>query len=326
MADYSFKKERVLGIFYRLLNGEGLSIKKLSQEYGVSSKSISRDFCEIRNFLTDNREMVQNMELKYSTGMKTYSLVQNDRLCPKELLLIMKILSGARAIDKIQLLELVGKLKSFTANDDKDMIGQLMAKEMYHYQGIKLSCDDLVDLIWKLTNCIYRQKEITVSYIKMDGSRIERRLRPLSLMFSEYYFYLIAASCEEPKESPHYYRVDRILHMTEHRDTFQIRYTDKFDEGELRRKIQYMFPGSDQRIKFEFTGPSVQAVLDRLPTARIIGKEDDKYTIEAETYGTGIKMFLLSQGKWVKVLEPAGFVEEMKEEIEGMMGNYADIE
>lgn len=44
--------------------------------------------------------------------------------------------------------------------------------------------------------------------------------------------------------------------------------------------------------------------------------------IEAEVYGDGIKMWLLSQGRWVKVLEHAGFAAEIKEELEQMLKNY----
>lgn len=49
---------------------------------------------------------------------------------------------------------------------------------------------------------------------------------------------------------------------------------------------------------------------------------DGKYLIEAETYGDGIKMWLLSQGAWVKVVSPAELVDEMKTEIEKMMEKY----
>ena len=36
----------------------------------------------------------------------------------------------------------------------------------------------------------------------------------------------------------------------------------------------------------------------------------------------GIKMFLLSQGSWVKVIAPDEFVKEMKDEIEKMQSLY----
>lgn len=46
------------------------------------------------------------------------------------------------------------------------------------------------------------------------------------------------------------------------------------------------------------------------------------YTIEADVYGDGIKMYLLSQGRWVKVLYPQEFVDEMKVEVEKMRMMY----
>ena len=85
-----------------------------------------------------------------------------------------------------------------------------------------------------------------------------------------------------------------------------------------------MLPGKERSIRFAFSGPSVQAVLDRLPTARIVGQEGKRYVLEAEVYGDGIKMFLLSQGSWVKVLAPAEFVEEMRKEIDKMQASYVE--
>lgn len=315
------KKERMLGIFYRMLQGESVNLKSLSQEYGVSVKSISRDINEIKNFLADNRDIVKNMQLKYSRDLKTYRIGNGNCLLPREFLLIMKILTGVRAVDKIELLDLFEKMKNFTEKEDRDILEYLTAKEMYHYQGVHHFCSDLKDLIWKITYCIFKRNEITILYHKMDGSQIERRIRPLSIMFSEYYFYLIAASRED-ESSPHYYRIDRIIQMVKHRENFRLEYLDRFDEGELRKKIQYMIPGASQKITFEFTGPSVQAVLDRLQTAKIISKEGKKYVIEAEIYGEGIKMFLLSQGHWVKVIKPERYAEEMAREIEMMYENY----
>ena len=316
------KKGRMLGLFYRLMRGENISPKMMAQEYGVSAKSISRDMNEIKNFLSDSRDLVGNAEIRYISGSKVYCLELENGLLSKELILIIKMLMACRAIDKAALSQLISKLKAFTAGSDKEMIEKLIIKEMFHYQGVKHQCDNLVELVWKLTNCIYTQKEITVSYYKMDGSRIERRLLPLSIMFSEFYFYLIADVKTAKDSSPHYYRVDRITKVIEHRETFSIKYAKQFDEGDLRKKVQLMFPGINRKIKFEFSGPSVQAILDRLPMSRIVEKKGEQYIIEAETYGTGINRFLLSQGAWVKVLEPESLVAEMKREIDTMFGRY----
>ena len=56
------KKNRVLDIFYRAMKGENISVGKIANEYEVSTKSISRDINEIKNFLSDNRDIVGNTE------------------------------------------------------------------------------------------------------------------------------------------------------------------------------------------------------------------------------------------------------------------------
>ena len=66
----------------------------------------------------------------------------------------------------------------------------------------------------------------------------------------------------------------------------------------------------------------MQAVLDRLPTAVVLDITNGKALVEAEVYGTGIMMYLLSQGSWVKVLAPDDFVEEYKAELNKMIGQY----
>lgn len=78
------------------------------------------------------------------------------------------------------------------------------------------------------------------------------------------------------------------------------------------------------KVRFRYTGPSVEAVLDRLPTARICSELADGYEIQAEVYGTGIEMWLLSQGPWVEVLYPKSLRERMREQIGKMMECYAE--
>lgn len=151
---------------------------------------------------------------------------------------------------------------------------------------------------------------------------VERRLMPAAIMFSDFYFYLIAYRCDENNWKPLYYRVDRIINIVEHRKHFEVSGEHDFDEGELRNKIQFMLPGEYRKIRFEYTGVSLQAILDKIPTAKVVNKTENTTIIEAETYGTGVNMFLLSQGSKVKALYPQSFVNEMKQEIEKMREMY----
>ena len=87
------------------------------------------------------------------------------------------------------------------------------------------------------------------------------------------------------------------------KETFKIPYKDRFEEGEYRKRIQFMQGGRMQRTKFWYQGGSIEAVLDRLPTAKILKEEDGRVLISAETFGKGIDIWLRSQGDFVEVIQ-----------------------
>ena len=307
------KMDRVLEIFFRGLRGEDLSVQRLADEYEVSTKSITRSINDMKNFLADHRELVGHTELQYSYQDKCYRLYMDEFLSSKELFSLVEVMIGARAFSKEELLALTAKLKRFTTPEDRQKLNELVRKELYHYPEVKHDCESVQDMLWQLVNCITDKQEISIDYYRMDRKWVTHRLRPVSVMFTDYYFYLIAFLTEGKTEKPYYFRIDRIREITVHRKKFED--TPNFDEGLLRQRSLFMWPGELRTIRFEFTGPSVQAVLDKIPTAKIIDRDGKKYLIEAETYGDGIKMWLLSQGAWVKVVAPTELVEEMKREI-----------
>jgi len=317
------QESRILSIFVRGIKGENISIRELADEYGSSSKSISRDISKIRNFLSEYRDLVGNTELIYDYKNKAYRLHFDEFLTNNELISIAKIIIGSRVFSKMSLLAIVDKLKNLTTTNDRKLLDLLIEKELYRYNELKHECRDLLDYIWKLTNVINTKNEITIDYYKLKNDRISQRLRPIALIFSEYYFYMIAYRCNDEKFKPLFYRVDRIAHITEHKETFSLDNKYDYDEGELREKVHFMFPGEIKKITFECELRSLQAILDRIPTAKVISRKKDKAIIEAEVLcGDGIKMFLLSQGDWVKVLSPPDFVDEMREKVQNMAKLY----
>ena len=86
-------------------------------------------------------------------------------------------------------------------------------------------------------------------------------------------------------------------------DRFYIPYNSRFEEGEFRKRIQFMYGGKLQKITFKYSGTDVDAVLDRLPTAKILEEENGTYTINAEVFGKGIDMWMRSQGDAVQIIE-----------------------
>ncbi|MBQ7200707.1 MAG: WYL domain-containing transcriptional regulator [Eubacterium sp.] len=333
----TIKRDRVLDLFFRAMKGESLSVQDLANEYEVSTRSISRDITDLKAFLSEHADVIGYTELVFDGHTRTYHLELENFISNKELLAMVKVLIGARPFNQKELLTLINKLKAHTSRQDRKKLEGLILKEIYNYPQINADCDSVIDRCWQLTEYIYDKRIISIDYIKIDRTYVKHRILPLSIMFTEYYYYLIAYEVDDTDgdvesvrsrdghkvysfigsglDVPHYFRVDRIIDIISHRGHYHLSRSQEFDESVLRQRSQFMWPGELQVIRFEFTGPSVQAVLDRLPTAKIINYSHGVYTIDATVYGDGIIMYLLSQGSWVKVLSPESLVERMKEEI-----------
>ncbi len=311
------RSDRLIEIFFLAIKGEELSVRELSEHYKVSTRSITRNIGDIKTFLAEHRDVIGNAELEYSSVTHRYRLSIDSFLTNKELLGVAKILIGSRAFDNEILVGIMSKLKQHTSPDDRGKLEHLIRKEIYHYSPVYADCEDLLDNLWRITECIERKTPITINYYRMDRKKYSYKLKPLSVLFSEYYFYLIALKYDD-ESTPHYFRLDRIVNITIHREKFEIDRKQEVDEGVIRNNSQYMFPGETRHVRFLFSGPSVQAILDRIPTARIVERKNGKYVIDANVFGDGLKMFLLSQGAWVEVISPDEFKEEMIKEIRKM--------
>lgn len=56
------------------------------------------------------------------------------------------------------------------------------------------------------------------------------------------------------------------------------------------------------RLKFWYNGPSLEAVLDKIPTTRVIKEEDGRWLLGAEVIGNGAEIWLKGQEgiKWLE--------------------------
>lgn len=151
-------------------------------------------------------------------------------------------------------------MKRFTTPDDRPKLNELIRKELYHYPEVKHDCESVQAVLWQLINCITDKRDISIEYYRSDRKWVTHRLRPASVMFNDFYFYLIAFSTEDDFDKPLYFRVDRIKYITEHRKKFTDLDAPDFDEGLLRQRSLFMWPGKLRTIRFEFTGTAIQAI------------------------------------------------------------------
>ena len=192
--------------------------------------------------------------------------------------------------------------------ESKRLVSELLANEKFLYVEPHHGKMILPGL-WDLGQAIQQHKVLEIEYQKMKGKEtVMRIIEPVGMMFSEFYFYLVGfirnidrkEAFENPDDLfPTIYRVDRIVSFRETGEQFHPAYSGRFQEGEFRKRVQFMYGGKLETIRFRYTGPSIEAVLDRLPTAEIIQEDDTGWTVQAEVFGKGIDMWMRSQGSYI---------------------------
>lgn len=302
------KSSRILEIYVQLQQGRCLNKATLAQEFQVSERSIQRDIEDLRCFL---QEKYLNQDIVYSKKLGGYYLAEDESLkfTDEETLATIKILLESRSLTKQEMFPILEKLLSnCVSKEHVPMIRKLITSEQFFYVEPHHGKSILSNL-WKLGQAITRQNKIRIEYLRLkDKAVVSREVEPVGIMFSEYYFYLTAyisnqkarTDFENPKDRfPTIYRIDRIASLEILSSHFQVPYLKRFQEGEFRKRIQFMYGGSLQTVQFRYSGLSVEAVLDRLPTAEILEEKEGTYLIRAEVFGKGIDMWLRSQGEFV---------------------------
>lgn len=340
-ADSSCKYYRILEMYLRLLDGEKITKKEEAERYGVDVRSIQRDLDALRVFLSGQQQGGFSQSVIYDWKTRGYVLQGNRKdLTREEALALCKILLESRAFTKKQMESVVDKIiRSAVPRPDIEPVQQLVNNEKRYYEELQHHDGELLEKIWGIGDAISRRCTLVIRYERRDGVEVERTVKPLSIMFSEFYFYLIAEMAD-PEEAglsrdryrfPTVYRLDRVRSFEEGAP-FKVDYSRRFQSGEVRKRILYMFGGQLEHVVFEYiASDSVAHVLDRLPTAKIEKKElldngRTKYTISAEVYGLGgIRLWIRSQGPQIRVLAPEQLVKETKEELQAALALYRGI-
>ncbi len=193
------------------------------------------------------------------------------------------------------------KLLAQVTPNNRKQVGELIQNEQFHYVPLQHG-KKLFAAIWELSQYITNKEMIRIAYSRQDATEREHEVKPVAIMFSEYYFYLIAYMADGCKDFPTVFRIDRIGRFQGTGVQFRIPYRDKFNDGEFRKRVQFMYSGELRKVKFEYSGPNVEAVLDRLPTTEVLAEKDGVYIITAEVFGKGVDMWLRSQGEYVKII------------------------
>lgn len=303
------KSARVLSMYARLLSGKVLNRRALAEEYGVTARSVQRDVEALRCFLAEQSPL---QDVVYDRNAQGYRLTKAvpDGLSNSEILAVCKILLESRSMRADEMLPILDKLiECAVPEESRRSVKALIANEQIHYIPPQHN-RRILDGLWELGQAVRNRNVLEIAYTRMKEPKlVRRRVQPVGLMFSEYYFYLTAfledrSNFENPDDLfPTIYRVDRIQEFKVLDEHFHAPYRDRFEEGEFRKRVQFMYGGRLETIRFRYRGLSLEAVLDRLPTAKVLGRDETGWLISAEVFGKGVDMWLRSQGELVQIVD-----------------------
>ncbi|MDT2750339.1 WYL domain-containing protein [Streptococcus parauberis] len=267
------------------------------EKYEINNKTFQRDIDKLRIYYTENCLG----DIIYNRKRNCYQLNSKpDQLTKEEIFALCKIFIESRAFNKKEFMVIVEKLLKLATTDAFREINKAINNEKVNYIQLQHG-KNLVHEIWELRQAITEQKVIQFGYERADHLRKEHEVKPVGIVFSEFYFYLLAFPVDKEVDYPTVYRVDRIIDFNVMEGTFRVPYENLFSESEFRKRTSFMYTGELQKVRFEYTGV-LEALLDRLPTAIVEQQLEGVVVVSVESYGEGLSFWLNSQGKKVKRL------------------------
>ena len=254
MTADTLKTTRVLELYQDFLSGKLINKQQAAEQYHVNVRSIQRDIDSIRDFLSEQcaKEGIVR-KIEYDKKENGYRLVTQEieQLSKGEVLALCKILLESRAFTKEQVekqLQII--LNLCVSQKEKSDIEWFISNELFHYHDPAHATVD-PDNLWMVAQAIRNQSVLEIEYQKLkDRQIVKRMVEPVGLMFSEYYFYLMAVITDHSTREafhkkndpyPTIYRLDRIHSIKETGEKFSVPYKDRFKEGEYKNRTQKLY-------------------------------------------------------------------------------------
>ncbi|MDF0479573.1 WYL domain-containing protein [Vagococcus sp. PNs007] len=302
-------------MYTQLLQRKVIHKQKMSELFGVNTRTIQRDLATLKDFLTLHSP---DSMLLYKRSLNGYILESNTVLNKEYLLVLTKILLESRSLTKSELLTIINQLSTNLDSSDKKELYRLYGNELNHYIGPKHE-KPLAHFIWNLTEKITDNQEIKLLYKRSDKQVNTYYLIPQSIIFSDFYFYLTAYNIN--KKQVNTYRVDRILAIENYKNQ-ATNTTIKVEDSEFRKHAHLMQVDKLVTVTVEFSG-TLEALLDKFPHHSLLENSPGELPqIEITAYQKGLEMWLFSQRDLVKILGPESFKTDYLAILNCMLSYY----
>lgn len=241
------KATRVLILFYDLIQGKSVNKHAFIEKYELNERSFERDIKTLRNFLM---EMHIASEIVFDRRENTYYLSswEKNKFTSVEVITLLKILLGTRALNKKEMQMVVNSIKSMLNPMEKKELLFALYNEMGNYIS-PIHNKALLENIGYINNLIYQRYKIQIEYVKVNGKVIQRDIIPVAYVFSDFYFYLIAFIDNTKYDYPAFFRIDRIRKIKSMNEKYDEKLYQQYNTGSMRNCLQFMYAGKLLTVK-----------------------------------------------------------------------------
>ena len=292
------KDNRLFRILYYILEKEKVTANELADKFEVSVRTIYRDIDSISSvgvpiFTTQGKGGGIKIDNEYILNKSLFDANEKEQ--------IIAALQGLEKTNKVYKSELITKLSALfkIKNSNWIEIDFTSWRSNNTYQ----------DLFNTLKIAIINKNIISFSYNSSKAEKINRRVKPIRLLFKEQDWYLYAFCLL--RNDFRYFKLSRIKDL----EVLAINYEDNFENIVLKREIKYE---NTVNIKLKFNKSVAFRVYDEFK-AIVEDKKGNLYVEMKIPNSYKLYNYIFSFGANVEILEP----KEIRNQFKNMINKIA---
>ena len=295
------KDNRLFRILYYILEKEKVTANELADKFEVSVRTIYRDIDSISSvgvpiFTTQGKGGGIKIDNEYILSKSLFDANEKEQ--------IIAALQGLEKTNKVYKNELITKLSALFKIKNSNWI-----EIDFTSWGSNNTYQELFNT---LKIAIINKNIISFSYNSSKGEKINRKVKPIRLLFKEQDWYLYAFCLL--RNDFRYFKLSRIKDL----EVLAINYEDNFENEVLKKELKYE---NIVNIKLKFNKSVAFRVYDEFKAI----EEDEKGNLYVEIkIPNNYKLYnyIFSFGSNVEILEPKEIRNQFKNIIDELAKKY----
>ena len=296
------KDNRLFRILYYILEKEKVTANELADKFEVSVRTIYRDIDSISSvgvpiFTTQGKGGGIKIDNEYILNKSLFDANEKEQ--------IIAALQGLEKTNKVYKSELITKLSALFKIKNSNWI-----EIDFTSWGSNNTYQDLFNT---LKIAIINKNIISFSYNSSKAEKINRRVKPIRLLFKEQDWYLYAFCLL--RNDFRYFKLSRIKDL----EVLTINYEDNFENEVLKKELKYE---NTVNIKLKFNKSVAFRVYDEFNEAIVEDKKGNLYVEMKIPNNYKLYNYIFSFGANVEILEPKEIRNQFKNIIDKLAEKY----